>query len=92
MNLVPKPDVFVVFNDIRERLKAADLHFTTTSYRDDAISLLVNVPGQYWEIDVLADGSVDVEVYASRGLSEDPWAAIDRLIHDNQDDDPTERN
>ena len=84
-------DVFAVFNHIRERLKAADLPFTATSYRDDAISLLVNVPGEYWEIDVLRDGSVDVEVYASRGLSDDPWAAIDRLIATQTDDDTTER-
>ena len=83
-------DVFTVFNGIRERLKAADIHFTTTSYRDDAISLLVNVPGEYWEIDVLRDGSVDVEVYASRGISENPHAAIDRLIQREaaNDDDP----
>lgn len=84
-------DVFDVFNGIRERLKAADLPFRTGSYRDDAISLLVNVPGEYWEIDVLKDGSVDVEVYASTGLSPDPWAAIDRLIDSQTDHDPMER-
>lgn len=80
-------DVFDVFNAIRERLKDADIHFSTTSYRDDAISLLVNVPGEYWEIDVLRDGSVDVEVYASRGISDDPLGAIDALIC--RETDPT---
>ena len=80
-------DILGVLNGIRERLKAADLAFRTASYRDDAISLLVNVPGEYWEIDVLRDGSVDVEVYASTGLSEDPWAAIDRLIDTHKTED-----
>ena len=81
-----------VFTTIRERLDAAELRYTSSVYRDDAISLLVNEPGEYWEIDVLQDGSVDVEVYASTGLSEDPWAAIDRLVHRSQTRPPSERN
>ena len=72
--------MLAVFTDIRERLDAAELRHTSSVYRDDAISLLVHEPGEYWEIDVLQDGSVDVEVYASTGLSDDPWAAIDRLV------------
>ena len=80
MSVEPRARMLAVFADLRERLDAADLRYTPSVYRDDAISLLVNEPGEYWEIDVLADGSVDVEVYASTGLSEDPWAAIDSLI------------
>lgn len=81
--------MFVVFNALRERLSAADLSYTSAAYRDDAMSLLVNEPGHYWEIDVLEDGSVDVEVYASQGLSEDPLGDIDRLIQGNGDERPT---
>ncbi len=81
--------MFVVFNALRERLSAADVSYTSAAYRDDAMSLLVNEPGHYWEIDVLEDGSVDVEVYASQGLSEDPLGDIDRLIQANGDERPT---
>ena len=81
--------MFVVFNALRERLSAADVSYTSAAYRDDAMSLLVNEPGHYWEIDVLEDGSVDVEVYASQGLSEDPLGDIDRLIQGNGDERPT---
>ena len=87
--------MFETFNAIRERLQAADLSFTSAAYRDDAMSLLVNEPGHYWEIDVLEDGSVDVEVYSSQGLSDDPLEEIDRLIARNSDDKtetPPERN
>ena len=66
-------------------------HFSTTSHRDDAVSLLVNVPGEYREIDVLRDGSVDVEVYASRGISDDPLGAIDALISRKTDQAIPER-
>ncbi len=87
--------MFETFNAIRERLQAADLSFTSAAYRDDAMSLLVNEPGHYWEIDVLDDGSVDVEVYASQGLSDDPLGEIDRLIERNSEEPneiPPERN
>ena len=84
--------MFEVFNAIRERLQAADLSFTSAAYRDDAMSLLVNEPGHYWEIDVLEDGSVDVEVYSSQGLSDDPLGDIDSLIQRHTEDPTPERN
>ena len=86
MSSGPQSKMFETFNAIRERLQAADLSFTSAAYRDDAMSLLVNEPGHYWEIDVLEDGSVDVEVYASQGLSEDPLGEIDRLIARNSEE------
>ena len=89
MSSGPQSKMFEVFNALRERLQKADLSFTSAAYRDDAMSLLVNEPGHYWEIDVLEDGSVDVEVYTSQGLSEDPMGDIDRLIQRNGDEQPT---
>ena len=87
----PQSKMFEVFNAIRERLQAADLSFTSAAYRDDAMSLLVNEPGHYWEIDVLEDGSVDVEVYSSQGLSDDPLGDIDSLIKRNTEQPTSER-
>ena len=96
MSSGPQSKMFEVFHALRERLQKADLSFTSAAYRDDAMSLLVNEPGHYWEIDVLEDGSVDVEVYASQGLSEDPLGDVDRLIQRNSDETsipaPSERN
>ena len=89
MSSGPQSKMFEVFNALRERLQKADLSFTSAAYRDDAMSLLVNEPGHYWEIDVLEDGSVDVEVYTSQGLSEDPMGDIARLIQRNGDEEPT---
>ncbi len=86
MSDAPPSKMFEAFNAIRQRLQEADLSFTSAAYRDDAMSLLVNEPGHYWEIDVLEDGSVDVEVYTSQGLSDDPMGDIDRLIERNSED------
>ena len=85
------PAMAAMLRSLRDRLSAADVHFTEATYRDDAVSLLVNEPGEYWEIDVLQDGSVDVEIYVSQGLSDDPMAAIDSLIQRKSHDTNPER-
>ena len=84
----PTSKMVEVFNGIRARLQQADVNFTAAAYRDDAMSLLVNEPGHYWEIDVLEDGSVDVEVYSSQGLSDDPMGEIDGLVERHTDPSP----
>jgi hypothetical protein len=50
-----------------KELKRARIYYELAHYRDDAISVIVSVPGQRWEIDFLEDGSVDVERFLSNG-------------------------
>ena len=69
--------------EISARLKAANIAHEIKGYRQDAISIVAVVPGQYWEIDCCESGSVDVEVFASQGVEEHPMQAIDRLIETN---------
>jgi hypothetical protein len=52
--------------EISKRLKAARIWHQGQVSRYDAISILAHVPGQYWEIDVKDDGTIDFEVYSSR--------------------------
>jgi hypothetical protein len=40
-------------------------------YREDAISVIVRVPGEFWEVDFLDDGTVDVERFVSNGHIDD---------------------
>jgi hypothetical protein len=49
------------------RLDNAKIHYTLAHYRPDAILVAVSVPGQRWEIEFMADGTVDVEIYKSNG-------------------------
>jgi hypothetical protein len=70
--------------DIVARLKTARIACQVAQYRDDALSVEVAVPGQRWEIDVLCDGTVDVEVFRSDGTIEDELA-IERLIREFSD-------
>jgi hypothetical protein len=57
------PKVF----EIIEALRRGKIAFTLDVTRDNAITILAVVPGQFWEIDVYVDGEVDLEVFASTG-------------------------
>ena len=48
-------------------------------FREDGITVLARVPGEYWEIDLLEDGMTHVEVLRSAGDLEDE-SSIERLI------------
>ena len=85
MPMEMKVNMFEVFKSIKMQLESANIYYDTTSYRDDAFSFLVHVPGEYWEIDVREDGSVDVEVFKSEGVRDEPWAAIEQLVEDHRD-------
>lgn len=50
-----------------DRLRQAKIHYRVRNDREGAVSVDVVVPGERWEIDVLADGSVEVEVFKSDG-------------------------
>ena len=50
-----------------KQLETARLHYTLASHRDDAIMVLVTVPGERWEIEFFGDGSVEVERFRSNG-------------------------
>ena len=39
--------------------------------RDDAIMVVAHAPGEYWEIEFLQDGDVDIERYRSDGNIDD---------------------
>ena len=71
---------------LSDQLKAADITHEVTRYREDGVSIIANVPGERWEIDVLEDGEVVVEIYKSQGgcRGED---ALKELIARQSDND-----
>ena len=72
--------------DLIERLRDAGIHYRVRDDRRGAVSLDVTVPGERWEIDVLADGSVEVEVFKSSGEIHDETQLGDLF---NRFSDPT---
>ncbi len=56
--------------DLLAELRSRSSHFELGSFRPDTIMVTVAVPGERWEVEFLVDGSVEAEVFASRGQIE----------------------
>jgi hypothetical protein len=54
-----------------ERLEKAKIPYTMEHSREDAIMILAFAPGEYWEIEFLEDGEIDIERYRSNGKIHD---------------------
>jgi hypothetical protein len=67
--------------ELLKRLDAARIRHSLDSIRPEAIMVLVLVPGQRWEIELTADGTVEVERFLSDGTIQDA-GAIERLFAD----------
>ena len=48
-------------------LEQRGISYTLAHNRDEAIMVMVAVPGERWEIEFLGDGSVEVERFTSQG-------------------------
>ena len=54
-----------------DRLRAAKIHDRVRDDREGAVSIDVVIPDQRWEIDMLADGTVEIEVFTRNGMIHD---------------------
>lgn len=44
-------------------LKESKIHYTLECNRDEAIMVLIAVPGERWEVEFFAEGNVEIEVF-----------------------------
>jgi hypothetical protein len=66
-----KDKPFTKLLTLLERLDEAEIHYTMEHSRDDAIMVIAWAPGEYWEIECLADGTLEIERFRSNGKVED---------------------
>lgn len=55
------------FLQLLARLESAKIHYRLERSRYDAILIEVSVPGQRWEIEIMSDGSLEIERFRSDG-------------------------
>ena len=48
-------------------LEQKGISYHLAHHRDEALTVLVAVPGERWEIEFLGDGSVEIEKFVSSG-------------------------
>jgi hypothetical protein len=58
--------------DFLLELERKKIAFTLDRIRDESVMVLVVVPGQRWEVEFFADGSIEVERFTSHGSIEGP--------------------
>jgi hypothetical protein len=73
-------DTYQRLLDFLARLRAAGVHFELTQIRPETIAVEVAVPGQRWEVEFFADGSVEIERFRSSGDVETDESLLDHLI------------
>jgi hypothetical protein len=61
------PATFTALSDFLAQLSSASISFTLTHCHDDAIMVLVAVPGERWEVEFFAGENRDAASYCSAG-------------------------
>jgi hypothetical protein len=72
-----------------DELERTRIYHRLERNRPEAIMVRVDIPGERWEVEFFADGSVEVEIFRSMGnlLSDDKArAALERLIKEGEED------
>src|SRR5262245_30213501 len=70
-----------------ERLDQAKIPYRMRHSRDDALMVIAFAPGQYWEIEFLEDGDIEIERYRSDGHIDDE-SVLEELFALWADDEP----
>jgi hypothetical protein len=84
-----KEEQFTRFLAFLERLDRAKIAYRIEHSREHAIMVLVFAPGEYWEVEFLDSGEIDVERYRSDGkiLNEDSLEELFALWSEDQSPD-----
>jgi hypothetical protein len=67
-----------------QKLGKMKIHYTLAHNQEDAVSVMVAVPGERWEIDFFLNGDIYVERFKSDGKIYDA-KALDDLMRDFSD-------
>jgi hypothetical protein len=70
--------------DFLDRLNHHHIFFTLARCRSEAVMVLVDVPGERWEIEFFVDSRVEVEVFRVDGYMRGE-EELERLFAENSD-------
>jgi len=61
------PSAFQKLLDFLNKLDEAKLTYRLSHFREDTVAVELAVPGERWEVEFYADGTVDIERFRSDG-------------------------
>ena len=53
--------------DLLDRLDEEEIRYTLASIREGAVLVTASLEGERWEIEFMADGEVEIEIFKSNG-------------------------
>lgn len=62
-----KQNSFHAFLSLLNRLEQTGISYHLAHHRDDALMIVLAVPGERWEVEFLEDGSIEIERFISNG-------------------------
>ena len=83
-------NVFQKLIDFLNRLDDTGLVYTLEHNREDAIMVVISKDGERWEVEYIADGDVDVEIFYSDDDDLEDEDALERLFEDEDGEDDSE--
>ncbi|MGR8948549.1 MAG: hypothetical protein ACU84Q_10905 [Gammaproteobacteria bacterium] len=75
----------IKLTEFLDRLDEADIHYTLSSLRESAVLVSAVVDDERWEIEFMADGDVEVEIFTSDGEIHDETILTDLFERDDED-------
>ena len=70
--------------DLMARLEQAHIHFTLGRYRDDTVLVTLTLVGERVEIDVFADGQMQVSRFKGPEDIVGDWGLVEQIIEQNR--------
>lgn len=80
-------NMFQKLLDFLNRLDEVGLVYTLEHNRDETIMVTVSKENERWEVEFVADGDIDVEVFYSENDDLEDEDALERLFDDSDGDD-----
>ena len=74
----------IALTNFLDRLDEADIHYSLSSVREAAVMVSVSISGERWEVEFMADGEVEVEIFHTDGEIYDE-SMFDELFERNED-------
>ena len=77
----------ITLTSFLDRLDDADIHYALSSVREGAILVSVSIQDERWEVEFMADGEVEVEIFSSDGEIHDESMLDELFERDDEEED-----
>ena len=75
----------ITLTSFLDRLDDADIHYALSSVREGAILVTVSTQEERWEVEFMADGEIEIEIFTSDGEIHDE-SMLEDLFAENDED------